>query len=287
MWDSPWPHRVVATLWGSSGTGLGHCACCRVPGGCGEGCPLSSCPRSLPSRPASAAQPRHLAAGLLTVITPNQFFKSLINSKSVSIFNPLNHSCFSFQGRDVVEGSPSLHCGGHTCPGDGWLQQRGLPPASRPRVALAERAATGMSRWGGHKPGAPQLPERGQGLAPPRPSPHLGAGLLPSPRKNRAGGAGQETAPPRLGSLSGQSAQAAQSFPLTSPLPSKGPAQASFPRAPPTTPLPAPEAEATHHTLERDAHPSRSWRPEDMPAGLIPGTEGPAGPGRLEGKPTG
>lgn len=62
----------------------------------------------MPSHSVSAAQPRHLTVGLLTVITPNLFFKSLINSKSFSIFNPLNHSCFSIQGRDVVGGLGAL-----------------------------------------------------------------------------------------------------------------------------------------------------------------------------------
>lgn len=47
------------------------------------------------------------------------------------------------------------------------------------------------------------------------------------------------------------------------PLPLKVPAQDSFPGAPPTSPPPAPGAEAVDHTLERDARPSRSWRPED------------------------
>lgn len=44
----------------------------------------------------------------MTVITPNLFFESLINSKSFSIFKPLNHSCFSFQGQDMVGGLPVL-----------------------------------------------------------------------------------------------------------------------------------------------------------------------------------
>lgn len=109
----------------------------------------------LGSRPApvSAERHHHVTIDLMTVITPNLFFESLINSKSFSIFKPLNHSCFSFQGQDLGGGLCAL-CGGHRP--QGRTAGAARPAASvQPRMALAEPAVMCVSRWGQNKaPGA-------------------------------------------------------------------------------------------------------------------------------------
>lgn len=75
-------------------------------------------------------RPHHLTVDLLTVIMPNLVFKSLINSKSFSIFNPLNHSCFSSQGRDEEGGLGAL-CTVVKTHATGWMACTQRPTPER------------------------------------------------------------------------------------------------------------------------------------------------------------
>lgn len=122
---------------------------------------------------------------MLTVITPHLLFNSQINSKSFSIFNLLNHSCFSFQGPDVVGELGVLCTAAETlAPGTEGCSSTAHTQQSGPRTALGNDQCV---RWGGHKPRAPQLPERGWGSSAPN---HAILELLfcQAPRKNQPRG---------------------------------------------------------------------------------------------------
>lgn len=97
--------------WGSGDTGITELAevvCLGPVKARTQLCPLTQAcvwrtsPGLIPDSPCQPGRPCHLQTiDLMTVITPNLFFKSLINSKSSSIFKPLNHSHFSCQGHEV------------------------------------------------------------------------------------------------------------------------------------------------------------------------------------------
>lgn len=82
---------------------------------------------------------------LLTVITPHLLFKSQINSKSFSIFNLLNHSCFSFQGPDVV-GELGVLCTAEEtlAPGTEGCSSTAHTQQSGPRTALGNDGCVPM-----------------------------------------------------------------------------------------------------------------------------------------------